>query len=132
MPQLRELMEKVLVDGKIDRPELTALSDLLYAAGRIDREEAEFLVELSKRLEWVSPAFERFYYTAIKRHLLSDRAVSPEEVAWLRQMVFTHDRVSEREWKLIQELRGEAKHVCPAFEALYVECEKSIADGGRG
>lgn len=132
MPQLRELMAKVLADGKIDGPELTALSGLLYADERIDRAEADFLVELSKRVERVSPAFERFYYVAIKRHVLSDGAIRPEEVAWLRQMVFADKLVSEREWKLIRELRGEADQVCPSFEALYAECEQSIAAGRRG
>jgi len=56
------MMQKVLADGKIDGPEIESLTNLLYADGEIDREEAEFLVELHKRVERVSPKFEKFFY----------------------------------------------------------------------
>ena len=124
MPNLREMMQKVLADGKIDGPEIESLTNLLYADGEIDRGEAEFLVELHKRVERVSPKFEKFFYQAIKDHVLTDGAIDAAEVAWLRRIIFADETVKEREKKLIRELRGEARHVCPEFDALYEDCVK--------
>jgi uncharacterized tellurite resistance protein B-like protein len=122
MPQLRELMEKVLADGRIDGPELATLSELLYADGQIDRSEAEFLIELHRRVERASPGFEKFFYQAIKRHVLSDGVIKPEMAVWLREVIFDDGKVDEREKKLIRELRGEASSVCAEFETLYADC----------
>jgi len=118
------MMQKVLADGKIDGPEIESLTNLLYADGEIDRGEAEFLVELHKRVERVSPKFEKFFYQAIKDHVLTDGAINAAEVAWLRRIIFADETVEEREKKLIRELRGEARHICPEFEALYQDCVK--------
>ena len=131
MPKLRELMQNMLSEGKVDGHKVEALCDILYADDKIDRQEAEFLIELHKRVERVSPAFEKFFYQAIKDHVLNDGAINAEETFWLRRMVFTDGKVDEREMKLIRELRGEAVRASPEFEALYAECKKSIA-GGRG
>lgn len=122
MPKLRAVMERVLADGRIDGHELVELSEMLYADRKIDRQEAEFLLELHKRVERVSPGFEKFFYRAIKDHILCDGIVDREEAAWLRRMIFADGRVDERERKLLRELRGEAARACPEFEALYVEC----------
>ncbi|MBA4066597.1 MAG: hypothetical protein C0501_23410 [Isosphaera sp.] len=124
MPTLRELKEKVLADGRIDGREIEALTELIYGDGVVDREEAEFLVELHKRVERVSPGFETFFYRAIKRHVLADGAIGPEEAAWLRRVITADGRVTDREKKLLRELRGEAARTCPEFEALFAECVK--------
>lgn len=124
MPNLREVMAKVLADGKIDSQEIESLTALLYADGVIDREEAEFLVLLHKRVVRVTPKFEKFFYQAIKAHVLTDGRIDSEEATWLRHVVFADGEADEREKKLIRELRGEARHVCPEFEALYQDCVK--------
>lgn len=124
MPKLRELMQDILADGKIDRLDVESLADLLYADDVIDREEAEFLVTLQKRVERFSPAFERFFYQSIKRHVLTDGIINAEETAWLRKIILHDGRVNEREWKLIRELRGEASEVCPEYEELCLNCRK--------
>ena len=122
MPKLRELMEHHLADGKIDGREVEALTGLLYADGRIDRQEADFLIELHKRVERVSPAFEKFFYQAIKDHVLNDGKIDAKEANWLRRMITADGKVDDREKKLLRELRGEATEVCPEFEALFLEC----------
>lgn len=124
MPQLRELMDKLLADGKVDGREIDALTDLLYADGWIDRAEAEFLIELHKRVERVTPGFEKFFYQAIKDHVLNDGKIDAEEANWLRRMITADGKVDDREKKLLRELRGEATEVCPEFEALYAEFVK--------
>lgn len=127
MPKLRELMQDILADGKIDRLDVESLADLLYADDVIDREEVEFLVTLQKRVERFSPAFEKFFYNSIKRHLLTDGIIHAEETAWLRKIILHDGRVNEREWKLIRELRGEASQVCPEYEELYLDCRKQAS-----
>jgi uncharacterized tellurite resistance protein B-like protein len=122
MPKIRELMHKFLLDGKIDGREVDSLCTLLYSDGTIDRQEAEFLIQLHRRVERVSPGFEKFFFQAIKQHVLTDGVIDKEEAAWLRQIVFADGKVDPREKKLIRELRGECAYVSPEFEALYVEC----------
>jgi len=122
MPQLRELMGKFLADGKIDSREVETLGDLLYTDRKIDRTEAEFLIELHRRVERVSPGFEKFYYKAIKQYVLAEGVIDDGQTAWLRRVIFLDGKVDEREKKLIRELRGEAAYVCPDFDDLYEEC----------
>lgn len=122
MPTLRELMQQLLADGRLDSPEIDALSELLYADGRLDRAEAEFLIELHRRVERPSPGFDKFFYHAIKRHVLTDGTIAAGEADWLRRMIFADGRVSGRGLKLLRELRGEAACTCPEFETLYTDC----------
>jgi len=122
MPKLRELMQKMLSDGKVDGHGLVSLCDTLYADDKIDRQEAELLIELHKRVERVSPAFESFFYQAIKRHVLTDGKIDAEEADWLKRMIFADGRADKREKKLIRELKGEATHLCHEFEGLYADC----------
>ena len=122
MPKLRELMENLLADGRVDGREVEALTGLLYADGRIERAEAEFLVELHRRVEQVAPGFDRFFYAALKRHILTDGMIEPAEAVWLRRVILANGRVNEPEKKLLRELKGEAARTCPEFDELYAEC----------
>ena len=85
MPELREIEQTILANGRVDGPELKMLRRELYADGKIDRQEADFLVELHKRVQHMTPAFEHFFYQAIKDHILADGRIDAEEAAWLRQ-----------------------------------------------
>ncbi|VTT99615.1 Uncharacterized protein OS=Singulisphaera acidiphila (strain ATCC BAA-1392 / DSM 18658 / VKM B-2454 / MOB10) GN=Sinac_3498 PE=4 SV=1: TerB [Gemmataceae bacterium] len=124
VPQLRALMEKFLADGKIDGREIDTLGELLPPDRPVSRAEAEFLIEMHKRVERVTPAFERFFYRVIKRHVLADGVIDAREAAWLRRMILADGRVDEREKKLLRELKGEATRASPEFEALFAECVK--------
>src|SRR5438093_1479777 len=88
MPTLRQIEEDLLATGKVDSLQLETLRQLVYADGKIDRREADFLVELHKRVQRPTRAFEQFFYQAIKDHILANGRIGAEEVAWLRQMVF--------------------------------------------
>ena len=48
-------------------------------------EDADFLVELHKRVQHRTPAFEQFFYQAIKDHILAHGRIDAEEAAWLRR-----------------------------------------------
>lgn len=121
---LREIEERVLANGRVDGHELEALRQLLYADGRIKREEADFLVELRKRVQYRTPAFEKFFYKAIKDHVLANGRITAGEAAWLRQMLLADGRVEDEERKFLRQLRGEADGVSPEFEQLFRELLK--------
>lgn len=119
MLKLQQIGQDILATGKIDKPELEALRRQLYADGGIDRQKADFLFELHKRVQHMNPGFEQFFYTAIKDHVLRDGRIDAEETAWLRQMLFADGKFDDEERKFLHELKGEAKHISPEFEALF-------------
>jgi len=121
MPELRGIAQEILGRGKVDHPELEVLRRHLYANGKIDRQAADFLVELYKRVEHRTPAFEHFFYQGIKDHILADGRIDAEKTAWLRQMLFAHGNMRDEERKFLHELKGEAKQVSPEFEVLFKE-----------
>lgn len=124
MVELRQIEHDILAIGKVEGEELESLRRRVYAAGKIDRQTADFLVELHKRVQHRTPAFEKFFYKAVKEHILADGRITDEESAWLRQMIFADGRVDDDERKFLHELKGEAKQAGPAFEALFNECMK--------
>ncbi len=137
MADLRQLMEDVLADGRIDGQEIERLRHELYADGKIDRAEADFLIELHKRVQRPSGhAWEQFFYQAIKDHVLADGSIDVEETAWLRRMLLEDGRIDDAERKFLHQVKGEARKVCPEFDALYAECMKEsppphTSGGGR-
>ena len=122
MAHLPAYMEEILANGKVDTAELETLRRELYADGKVDRREADWLVELHKRIQRRGPGWEDFFYQAIKDHLLADHKIDAQETAWLRQMILEDGLVDTREKKLLNELKGEAQQTSPEFEALYAEC----------
>ena len=124
MQDLRQIEHDILANGKVDGPELEVLRRQLYAGGTINRRGADFLVELHKRVQHMTPAFEQFFYQAIKDHILADGRIDAEQSAWLRRMLFTDGKIKDEERKFLHELKGEAKHVCPEFEVLFAESMK--------
>jgi uncharacterized tellurite resistance protein B-like protein len=124
MLHLREIEQAILANGRADGPELEALRRQLYAGGRIERQEADFLVELHKRVQHRTPAFEQFFYQAIKDHILARGRIDAEEAAWLRRMLFADGKIDDEERKFLHELKGEAKSVSPEFDLLFGESMK--------
>ncbi len=124
MLHLKEIEQAILANGRVDGPELEALRRQLYAAGKIERPEADFLVELHKRVQHRTPAFEQFFYQAIKDHILADGRIDAEETAWLRRMLFADGKIDDEERKFLHELKGEARQFGTEFEGLFHECMK--------
>jgi len=124
MLNLRELRERLLANGKVEGHELEMLRRQLYADGKIQRKEADFLVELHKRVQRRSPAFEQFFYQAIKDHLLVNGRINAEETAWLRQMLSASGKIEDEERKFLHQLKGEVREVSPEFEQLFHQCMK--------
>src|SRR5689334_12727942 len=88
MEALRWGEQGMLARGRVDSHELDTLREQLYAGGKIGRREADFLAELHKRVQHRTPAFEHFFYQAVKDHVLADGGVNAEEAAWLRRLLF--------------------------------------------
>ena len=106
MRNLRAIEEKILANGRVDTPELEMLRKELYADGKIDRQEADFLVELHKRVQHRTPAFEHFFYAAIKHHILADGRIDAEEAAWLRRMLFADGKIDDQEAQVPARTQG--------------------------
>jgi uncharacterized tellurite resistance protein B-like protein len=129
--EFRTLGMKILANGKIEGHEVESLRELISADGKIDRQEAEFLLDLYRRTDPIAPAFEKFFYKVIKQHLLADGTIDSERATWLRKLIFSDGRLSERESKLLRELRGEAKEISVEGQALFEECLDSSASSKK-
>jgi len=124
MLELRQIEHDILAKGRVDGHELEVLRQHLYADGKIDRPGADFLVELHKRVQHLTPAFERFFYQGIKDHILAHGRIDAEEAAWLRRMLFADGKIDDEERKFLHELKGEAKQVSREFEVLFEQSMK--------
>ncbi len=128
MLKLRQVERDIMTTGKINKAELEILRQALYAHGGIDRQGADFLVELHKRVQHVTPAFEHFFYQAIKDHILAHGRIDAEETAWLRRMLFADGKIDDQERKFLHELKGEANEISPEFVSLFEESMKKPAE----
>jgi hypothetical protein len=124
MPYLRQIGQDILATGRVDSDELEVLRWEMYADGKIDRREADFLVELHQRMQHRTPAFEHFFFQAIKDHLLEDGGINAEGAAWLRQTLLADGKIDDQERKLLHELKEEARRVSREFEVLFEESMK--------
>jgi uncharacterized tellurite resistance protein B-like protein len=124
MTSLQEIKQSVLAKGRVDGAELDALRSQVYSSGKIERRDADYLVELHNRVQHMTPAFEKFFYQAIKDHVLARGRIDAEEAAWLRKMLFADGQLKDEERKFLHELKGEAKNVSSEFETLFAECMK--------
>ncbi|MDB5312808.1 MAG: hypothetical protein JWO38_7010 [Gemmataceae bacterium] len=121
MPTLREIEERVLANGRVDGQELEVLRQAVYVKGTVSREAADFLVEIRKRVLSRTPGFEKFFFKAIRDHVLADGRISRGEAAWLREALLADGKLDDAGRKFLHQLRGEAKEVSPEFESLLLE-----------
>lgn len=119
--QLRQIEQTILAKGKVDSQDLDSLRRLLHANSPIDRPQADFLVELHKRLQHRTPDFEQFFFQAIKGYLLADGWIDAEHAGWLRRMLYSDGKIGDDERKFLHELKGEVKHVSREFELLLAQ-----------
>jgi hypothetical protein len=125
MQDLRQIEHDILARGRVYGPELEALRKKLYpSGGKIERREADFLVALHKQVQHITPAFEQFFYQAIKDHILAHGRIDAEKAAWLRRMLLDDEKIKDEERKFLHELKGEAGQTCPEFETLFAQAMK--------
>jgi hypothetical protein len=124
MLKLRQIEHDILANGKVDGHELEALRQHLYVNGKVERRGADFLIELHKRVQHLTPAFERFFYQTVKDHILAHSRIDAEETVWLRQMLFADGKIDDEARKFLHELKGEARQVCQEFQVLFEDSMK--------
>jgi hypothetical protein len=124
MQELRRIEQDILTRGKVDSDHLEALRMALYASGKVGQAEADFLVELHKRVQHPNPGFEHLFYRAIKDYVLVDGRIDAKEAAWLRQVLLADGTIKDEERKFLHELKGEAVHASREFEAMFAEAMK--------
>lgn len=123
--EYRTLGMKILTNGKIEGHEVQALRELISADGKIERDEVEFLLDLFRRTDQMNPAFEKFFCSVMKQYLLADGRIDGDQAGWLCRLIKLDGKVSERERKLLCELRGEAREITEEALALFEECLKT-------
>jgi hypothetical protein len=124
MVELRDIEKDILARGKVDSQHLTALREHLYANGKVNRAAIDSMAELHKRVQHPNPAFEDFFYNAVKDHILADGRIDAEEATWLRQMLFADGTFHDEGRKFLHQLKGEAKQVSPEFGSLFRDSMK--------
>src|SRR5437868_440364 len=112
----------LLADGRIDLKATAILREELFADERIDKGELEFLFDLRRQAESTVQAFNELFFLAVKKHILANGVVSVAETKWLRQMIRHDGPADDEEKKLLEDLKREAREVCPEFDQLYEEC----------
>jgi hypothetical protein len=121
--ELKELEQRFMHRLRLDDEDAEELRRALRSDDkRISRKEANFLVSLRERVQDRSPGFERFFYKALSNHLLDDEIFSATDGKWLWEVIFADDKIDEREYKLLCELRDRARVVNPEFEYLLAVC----------
>jgi uncharacterized tellurite resistance protein B-like protein len=130
MADLKKLKATILADGMIEGHEVEIIRQELYADGMIDKDEVEFLIALRNEAQEVCPAFEDFFFEAVKQNVLTDGSIDAEEAAWLRRILYADGKIEERERKFLRELRQEAERVSTEFQQLYDECMTGSAVPG--
>ena len=125
MQELRLIERDILARGKVDSDHLEALKHRLYTNGTVGRPQADFLVELHKRVQHPNPGFERLFYRAIRDHVLADGRIEVGEAVWLRQVMFADGTLTDEARQFLHELNGEASYRSREFEALFAEAMKA-------
>ncbi len=128
LTELRRIEQAILAVGKVESKDLELLRQAVYAGPKIERPAADLLVELHKRVQHRTPAFEKFFYQAVKDHILAKGKINSEECSWLRRLVFANGKIEDEERKLMHELKGESKQASPEFDALFGECMKAPSE----
>jgi hypothetical protein len=123
MGRLHELQAELLNDGKITDQEVAVIRQYLGDEENPDLEDVKFLVELLCAAHEVSPAFDEFFFPALKRVILADGRVGLDEQFYLLKMLYSDGDVRECERQFLRDLRREAKEITPEFEAL---CEEAL------
>ena len=114
-----------LAAGKIDATEVKIIKKALYEDGKIQQKEAEFLIELrglaQKKAKGraLKPAFENFFFKAIKDSVLDNGYISAKEATLLRKAIYADGKVEASDKKFMKRLKNAARKTSPQFDRLY-------------
>lgn len=104
---MKELIENILKDGKIDPEEVQQLREALYEDGKIDKEEAEALFRLNNEASEKCPEFKELFVEALTDYFLENGELDVEEQQFLKDQIFADSEVDENEKALLEALASE-------------------------
>src|SRR5262245_13411054 len=111
--------EVLLGDGKLEDRETQLVRQEIFSGGQIDDAELAFLLDVKKGATAVVPSFNQLIIDAVKKQILQDGVIGPQEADWLRRWLLTDGQINPPQKKLLQELKAGARQTCPEFESLY-------------
>jgi hypothetical protein len=124
---LLEVSKTLLEEGtdlQIDQNDWDSIRATLPADGRLTKEDIHVLLDLRSRAYSACPAFDAFFFPALKKHLLADGVITPMEQFQLLRMLYGGHRIDDAERRFLTELRSELREVTPEFEAMYRQVMK--------
>jgi hypothetical protein len=104
---MKELIDLILEDGKIESGEVQKLREAIFADGEVDKEEAEALFQLNDSATEKDPSFKDLFVEGIKSYILADGKVDEEEEKFLLEHISAD--VDENEKALLEAIAAEAK-----------------------
>src|SRR5262245_912738 len=115
-----------LADGKITDRETSILRRELLADRKIDHEEFQFVLELKRAAQAVSPAFNEFFFHLLKKFIVRDGTINDAEARSLRQWLVVKGKIPPDERAFLEELRKEARLVGNEFMLLLTEARQQM------
>lgn len=113
-----------LADGKITDRETTILRRELLADRKIDHDEFQFVLELKRTAQAVSPTFNEFFFHLLKKFIVRDGTVSDAEARSLRQWLVVNGKIAPDERAFLEEVRKECRLVGNEFMLLLTEARQ--------
>lgn len=118
MGTLHRLRSELLCDGKITSAEVGVIRRYLEEDGTLDHDDVRLLVTLLSEAREVCEEFDELFFPVLKKVLLEDGQIGPDEQYYLLKMLYADGRVRPSERKLLEELLRELTVVPPEFVAL--------------
>ena len=75
------------------------------ADGVISKSEAEFLVDLRRSAPKAVAKFHQFVFEVVKKAILADGDISPQETAWLEKFILADGKVDDLEKAFLLDLK---------------------------
>jgi len=113
-----------LADGKITDRETTILRRELLADRKIDHDEFQFVLELRREAQAVSPAFKEFFFHLLKKFVVRDGTVNDAEARSIRQWLAVNGKFGPEERAFLEEVRKECRLVGNEFMLLLTEARQ--------
>jgi uncharacterized membrane protein YebE (DUF533 family) len=106
---MKNLINSILEDGKIESEEVQKLREAIFADGEVDKKEAEALFQLNDSATEKDPSFKDLFVEGIKSYILADGEIDEEEEKFLLEHISKDGQVDENEKALLETLAAETE-----------------------
>jgi len=106
---MKELVNNILLDGKIDKEEVEKLRKAIFEDGTVDKEEAEALFKLNNEAKEKCPEFKDLFIEGIKSYILADGKIDSDEEEFLKEQISADGEVDENEKALLEAIAAEVE-----------------------